>query len=151
MQTILKFSKNEVKKLVDHSLNSPIFNPLFVHTLDKKYWKEGAVPNGHGFVNAKDVDVSKIEPYICLVKDSGCYLMCGTRENLPGKDTKKFVVYAAGFGPDADWDIVQDACGGDDFCEGLPLEWFVEALSFPGEFVMLKFTGDNIVLLEPAE
>lgn len=47
------------------------------------------------------------------VKDEGTYLM----SNGIGEDTRPPVAYARGLGADADWDTVQEYCGGDDFAQ----------------------------------
>lgn len=60
-----------------------------------------------------------------LVKDQGIYLMSNGYPQLPiGENT----VYADGYGSDADWHAVQDAAGGDDVCEDIPLAWAKYAL-----------------------
>lgn len=51
-----------------------------------------------------------------LVKDQGIYLL----SNAVGRQAPP--VYAVGYGPDADWDHVREAAGGDDFVEYLPID-----------------------------
>jgi hypothetical protein len=57
-------------------------------------------------------------PGLELVKDSGIYLMSNDVTDLP-TGVKRPVVYAEGYTPDADYDKVRDAVGGDDFVEAL--------------------------------
>lgn len=148
---ILKFKRSEVAKIVEHSLANPEYAPSLTHLYEKKYWKPGVKPNEIGFVSADNVDTSKIEPHIHLVKDSGIYLMAATKETLKGEATLHFVVYAEGFGEDADWDDVRAAAGGDDFAENLPLSWFEDAILQEGEYIKLNLSPTNIFLIpEPA-
>lgn len=49
------------------------------------------------------------------IKDEGTYIMSN---GLPAL-TENHVVYAEGFDADCDWDLLRDACGGDDFAEFL--------------------------------
>lgn len=52
------------------------------------------------------------------VKDQGTYLMSNGINGAPRPD----VAYADDLGPDADWDLVQDVCGGDDFAEYIGID-----------------------------
>jgi len=52
------------------------------------------------------------------VKDSGTYLMSNGINGAPRPD----VAYADGLGPDAEWDLVQQVCGGDDFAEYIGID-----------------------------
>lgn len=58
-------------------------------------------------------------PGLLWVKDEGTYIMSNGLPRLPIGEN---VVYAEGYGPDAEWEDVQDACGGDDFAEFLGAE-----------------------------
>jgi len=55
---------------------------------------------------------------IWWVKDSGTYLMSNGINGAPRPE----VAYAHDLGPDADWDWVQDVCGGDDFAEFIGID-----------------------------
>jgi len=65
-------------------------------------------------------------PGLLLVKDDGIYLMSTGIPGLGKKDGGEgsHVVYARGYGKDADYDRIRDAAGGDDFSERLPLSYF---------------------------
>jgi hypothetical protein len=52
------------------------------------------------------------------VKDSGTYLMSNGINGAPRPE----VAYAHDLGADADWDLVQDVCGGDDFAEYIGID-----------------------------
>lgn len=52
------------------------------------------------------------------VKDSGTYLMSNGINGAPRPD----VAYADDLGPDAEWDLVQQVCGGDDFAEFIGID-----------------------------
>lgn len=97
------------------------------HMMDKSFWKKDAKPNNFGFVDHEDVDTSKIQPYLSLVKDSGAYLMSGSQERLMDGDGN-FVVYGKGYEPEADYDQLVKVFGGDDMSLALPLEWFEKML-----------------------
>jgi len=64
----------------------------------------------------------KTVPGLIFVKDQGIYLI-STKAYPKGKTpaSENEVAYAKGFGPNADWDVVCDAAGGDDFSELIPL------------------------------
>lgn len=149
MAGTVEFNKENVRKLVDHALAHPLMSPTFTHLSEKKYWKKDTVPGEHGWAKAEDVDASKIEPYLMLVKDSGIYLMSGSATPLPGTETLNHVVYAEGLDENADWDEVRRIAGGDDFGEPLPLSWFVQAIEFPGDTFKISISAKSIRLIQP--
>jgi hypothetical protein len=94
----LKFKLSEAKRLLDHSKQS------------SEHMTEYGEPTGVGLL---------------WVKDSGTYLMSTGLPMLPFPEN---VTYAAGLGPDADYDDLVGACGGDDFAEylGKDINDFIE-------------------------
>lgn len=143
----VKFDTEAVRKLVEHSLAHPEMMPTYSHLTNKKNWKPGTVPDQHGYAKTEDVDTSKIEPYIMLVKDSGIYLMVGSKEKMAGVETLNHVVYGEGFGPNDDYDEMVRVAGGDDFGEALPLEWFSEAMKSDAKTFALALTSRSIKML----
>lgn len=63
-------------------------------------------------------------PALLWAKDEGTYLLSSGLPEMPapGNPARQNVVYAEGLGPDADWSLVQEVCGGDDFVEALRLD-----------------------------
>jgi hypothetical protein len=96
MNGLIRWNLAEVEKLVELTHYAKVHNKMFGHR--------------------KEI------PGLILVKDQGIYLI-STKTYPKGKSpaTEGEVLYAKGFGPDADWDKVQSAAGGDDFAELLPL------------------------------
>jgi hypothetical protein len=76
-----------------------------------------------------------------LVKDDGVYLLSN------GDRTEHDPVYAEGLGPDADYDLVRDAAGGDDFCEFVPVDWADQALRERGTHLAIRLTATSLRLL----
>jgi len=128
---IVQFDSEGVRKLVEHSRKYPKMAVCFEHMFDPSFWKAGAKPNNFGFANRKDVDASKIQPYLSLVKDSGAYLMSGSEKRLADGDGN-FVVYGNGYEPEADYHKLVKVFGGDDMSLPLPLEWFENMLEKTG-------------------
>lgn len=91
-------------------------------------------------------------PCILLVHDCGIYLMSGSDvpQMDPATDDKcRVVAYAIGFDPRVNENCHEessDAVGGDDFAEGLPLEWFTAALERGATTVTLKITDTAITI-----
>lgn len=117
----IRFPWAHVVPLIEHAERAPACSPSYNHLADPRYWRKGATANAHGFVDLEDIDTSTIEPYISLVKDQGCYLMSAGKPAwlVSQEPLRHHVVYAHGLGPDADYDALLDACGGDDFAESL--------------------------------
>ena len=128
-----KFPIDGIRKIYEHSLAHPVFTPTFPQLFEGRFRKDGKdVPlDGKHSPRANEVDASKLPPQFFVVKDRGAYAMAATEATLPGEDTPNFVVYAEGFNPNVDedyWDAQQAVWGGDDFSEGLPLEWLKLAI-----------------------
>lgn len=143
---VLKFKKTEVKKLIDHTLQNPKMSPSLIHLAESQYWKPHAKASDFGFVKASDVDVSKIEPYLSLVKDSGIYLMSGSSKTLPGTTTMNYVVYAEGYGEDADYDDIVAAADGDDFGETIELSAFQKAMEMDGKYLTIILRSNDMLI-----
>lgn len=126
----LVFEVAKVRELYEHAKGCTEHTPTFDMLFEKKHLKDGvkAFANGE-YAGQDEYDPAKIPGHLKLVKDQGAYLMSSGRPHLMGSETRNKVVYAAGFGPDADWDRVQDALGGDDFVQAIPLEWLDRAFS----------------------
>ena len=78
------------------------------------------------------------------VKDEGTYLMSnGISDDRPAP------AYAEGLGPDAEWDLVQEICGGDDFAEFLDMTDIPSPLfALTGEYSgTLTITFDESTLI----
>lgn len=87
----LRFDLNEVRAQLDHADRAPSTNGIY-----------GEPPTG---------------PSLWWVKDDGTYIM--SNGVVPEGTVRPKVAYAEGLGEDADWDLVAEVCGGDDFCEDL--------------------------------
>lgn len=120
MQT-LRFPWSDVIKQLEHTESAPCQSPFFEHLYDPAFWKPGVKPGEGGYVSSADVDPSKLKPALAWVKDRGSYVMSmGTPPMLAEEgNAQRVVVYADGFGPDADYDELRATCGGDDFAEQL--------------------------------
>ena len=87
-----------------------------------------------------------------LVKDDGVYLMSSAKESLPGEGSPNKVVYAKGYNPKTDgdvWDKCQDAMGGDDCVNALPLIWFEQALKAGLKEIVLNVGKRGISMTLP--
>lgn len=117
----IMFPIAQVREQLDHAEKAPSHSPTWDDLVDATKWKAGATPNEHGWVDSKDIDVSKIPARLDLVKDEGIYLMSNGSPRLLEEGAKRSkVVYGLGFGPDADYDTLVAAVGGDDFA--IPLD-----------------------------
>jgi Protein of unknown function (DUF3085) len=123
--TELRFNIEEVRALVEYSLNCKQHSPTFGQLFDPAIAKEGVVLKEDQYLQKDQVDKSKVPAALSWVKDEGSYLMSNGIPRLlkDPKDPNSMaqVVYAKGFGPDADHDHVRHALGGDDFVECLKL------------------------------
>lgn len=126
------FQLSEVLPLIEHSEQAPAQRVSMTHLFDKKYWKEGTPKPSDGFVKEGDVDVSKIEQNVLLVKDDGIYLMSNGNPGLLLEEGRHKVTYAKNCNPktDADcWETARALVGGDDFGEALPIAMFRQAIN----------------------
>jgi len=83
---------------------------------------------------------------LMLVKDQGVYLMVRGRT---GEDNK--VVYARGLNPSNvefdDWyDKAHRICGGDDFGENIPTDFFAKAIAGGAKTLKVKLTATRMSL-----
>jgi hypothetical protein len=160
-----KFPIEGVKKIYEHSIANPVFTPTFSQLYEAEYRKDGKdfeETEGHSWPKADEVDNEKIPQQFFLVKDSGAYLMAATVERLPGEeDAEKgrsgynFVVYCEGCNPSVDddyWERQQAAFSGDDFSEGLPLEWLKMAIDNAEavgiDMMIIKVTKNGLELMK---
>jgi hypothetical protein len=146
---VLKFKKADLQKIIDHTLQHPEMTPSFKEMSNRAFWKADAKPNTFGWVRPEDVDVSKIQPYVSLVKDAGIYIMSGSKNVLSGSNqgTLHHVVYAEGYGQKADYDAIREAAGGDDFSESLPLDFLLQGMELPGNFLKIKLNRNSVRII----
>ena len=121
--TTLKFKKDELRRVVEHSANAPSHN---------MGW-ESDTPEG---------------PAIILVKDDGIYLMSNGEPADIVKDPTRFVAYARGYDPrDGDvWEKCRAAVGGDDFAETIPLDKTTIDCILGGVELTVRITSNAIEL-----
>jgi len=119
---ILNFKLAAVAELIAHAASCTQHSPIFADLADPTV--------KDGFKKPGDVDPKTVPARLLLVKDTGVYLMSSGTPGIPHKagGEGQHVVYAEGLGPDADYDTIRDAVGGDDFVEGLPLPTVMEAV-----------------------
>ena len=141
----LIFSGADVRVLFDHAKASPQHSPTFGMLCTDEYLKDGEKRTGE-YAASEQIDLAKVPAHLQLVKDQGSYLMSSGIPRLPGKAEHNHVVYAEGFGPDADWDFVRQALGGDDFVEPLFLDMFQRAMDEKATKVWLNVTTKNIAI-----
>lgn len=121
--TLLRFAIAELLPILTHSETATAQKPSFEDLLNPDVWKAGATANAGGYVDADQVDTAKLEPSILFVKDEGVYLMSNGTPMLPdaARPGRSLVLYAEGLGATADYELVREAVGGDDFAERLPI------------------------------
>jgi len=152
-----KFDIEGVKKILEHSKKNPLFTPTFAQMFEASCRKDGKdfkETDEKRWPTADEVDETKVPAQFSFVKDDGIYIMAATKERLPGEDTLNFVVYAEGYDPRKDDDVwmrSREAVGGDDFGEGLPLEWLemaVENAEASGiDMMIIKVTKSGMQLM----
>ena len=88
----------------------------------------------------------KAPPSLWLVKDEGIYLMSNGKPAMPAGHN---VVYADGYGKNADYDAVREAAGGDDFVEGLPIDEAIHPDNIPADakWLVVELTEETITLV----
>jgi hypothetical protein len=146
---MLVFDMEELRPLVEMTRAAKEFTPTFSDLLDPKIMKPGAKPSRDRFYDAKDVDHSKVEPCLNLVHDEGVYMMSNAVHQKKGPDGRLPVAYAKGLGKDADYDVVRDAVGGDDFVEKIPLEWYDAAVKAGATQFCIEMTSDRMEFVLP--
>jgi hypothetical protein len=140
----LVFNGAEVRKLFEHAQASKEHSPTFGMMMDPKCHKEGVKLPKDGEPNSDQIDYGKVPAHLKLVKDDGVYLMSSGIPGLKGVEAHNHVVYAKGFGRDADWDTVRAAMGGDDFSEGLELPFWQPAMDGDATEIVLNVTARRI-------
>lgn len=136
---IVKFNMKEVQKLVDELNGTKSYSPTMDDLFKPELYKGGKVVDssgtaeGHkdfGWPDSSQIDKSRVEPQLLLVKDQALYLL----NNADVKGTPRerdAVVYAHGCHPDKDDDFYENArmiFGGDDGSVSIPVGWFELAL-----------------------
>lgn len=144
--TSLHFDPAAVAKLVQATKSATTRRSSLADLADPALWKEGARPDEYGLVTSADIDTAKIGPKLWLIKDEGCYLMSNAADQVRDADGRLPCVYAKGLGPDCDYQDLREACGGDDFCEPLPISDFEAALAGNPIEIVIELTPDTIAI-----
>ena len=118
MAITLIFAAADVRKLVDHTLNSEFHKATMMQRLERygpQAWN--VQPNEH----------TETPPGLWLVKDSGIYLMSNGHPGMwMEQEQRYYTVYASGYNPssDPDWfDRSQMEIGGRAFCQSIDYDW----------------------------
>lgn len=130
----LEFKAADVANLIDIARNGEKHSLTAEMLFDKKYHKGGKLKLIDGWPDSKNIDHSKVEPHLQLVKDHGVYLLASSHR--PKVDP---VVYAKGLDPDKndDWyDIAGSGLGGDDFSQAIDIEDIEEMLKGATTFII---------------
>jgi len=153
-----KFPIDGVKKIYEHSIANPVYQPTFSQMFEAKHRKDRKDFDAIGeskWPTADDVDTATLSPSFFIVKDDGAYIMAATEVRLVGDNTHNFVVYCEGCNPKIDeefWETQQREFGGDDFGEGLPLEWLRLAIENAEKLgidrMIIKVTANNMQLVQ---
>ena len=144
--TNLRFDPAGVAKLVALSNAATAHRASFADLANPAVCRDGAKPDAYGLVTSDDVDTAKIGPSLWLVKDEGCYLMSNAADQPRGPDDRLLCVYAKSLGPDCDYQSLREACGGDDFCEPLPVADFERALIGNPIEIVIALTAETIAV-----
>jgi Protein of unknown function (DUF3085) len=144
MMGLLTFKADDVRRVVEHSINAPAQSERLVDYDDA----------------GKAITTPVDTPHVLLVHDQGVYLMSNGRprdivdaDATDRKDEsinegRSFVAYATGCDPeiDEDWyDTARALVGGDDFGEWLPWALDLKALIDAGaKTITLRFTSDSV-------
>ena len=155
--SILRFNINDLKPLAEHARTSAARRPRFDQLFEAKYRLDGKEYDGKGFPEPSDIDPTKLDPEFWLVKDEGIYLISNGDPPMYQNDagTSLVVVYAEGFDPTKRdrmevWDDSRAAVGGDDFTQGVPIEWFELAqrhLNSTEKFMTIEFGPTQFSLI----
>jgi hypothetical protein len=126
-ETILVFDADEVRRHVLHAQTCEENLPTYSQMLDPDLRIDGERPDPMT-ASQDDVDLTEVPPALHLVKDAGIYLMSNGTPMSPtfGDEPPYDVAYADGYGRNASYDAKVQAVGGDDFCQIVPIEWFVQ-------------------------
>jgi hypothetical protein len=148
MATLL-FDIQALRPIIDHASVATRHAPTFSMMLDPQYLKPGRQMNAHGYIDKDDIDDTKVEAHLQLVKDRGCYLMSsGVPRLLDPTDAsgqRSQVVYADGMRPeDGPW--ATDELGGDDFVEVVNLAFARKIASDGASHLVVEITESSIVL-----
>jgi DUF3085 family protein len=131
----LVFKADDVRRVVEHSLNAPAQGEMLVD-----------------YVNDKPVTKPVEAPSLLLVHDHGVYLMSNGQPRDLVSGTSSFCAYAHGCDPKQDaqwWDVSRALVGGDDFGETLPWAADIKALlDAGGKEIVIDVFGNNIELLK---
>jgi hypothetical protein len=115
MQIQLFFDMAIVAKLIDHA--------------EKSTERRGSVDEFH---YSRYSDMAEVPPGLLWVKDSGiCLLSNGKLQEGQTYESENLIVYAKGYDPkiNHEYQWMQDqAVGGDDFVEFIPMDWVREAV-----------------------
>ncbi len=141
----ITFDLEELRPLIEHAMSCKEHVPTYGMLDDPNILKDGEVVLKGGFARHDQIDFTKIAPHLQLVKDEGIYIMSSGRPNLPGQDAPNKVVYAKGYGPDADYYKVH-AVSGDDFVESLDLIPIRAALDAQAKSMVVQLTSSHMYM-----
>jgi len=156
MTFFAKFPIEGVKKIYEHSIANPVFEPTFSQLFEGRYRKDGKDIDikAPDCPTADEVDKSKIPRQFKIVKDTGAYILANTEKPLLESESKHFVVYCEGCDPNVDedyWERQQQAFGGSDFTNALPLEWLKMAIDNAErtgiDMMIIKVTKEGFQLM----
>ena len=151
---ILRFLSADIEKQVQHAQSCVLHEPTYAQSQRSAFHKGGKVKrNMYGDPDLSNVDKARIPPALWLVKDHGIYLMSNGIPRLlvdPERNpTQGLVAYAIGFCPEKnpDWYGRLGSLEGDDFCDLLPLEPFIQSLRSGKCYATLNITESRITVL----
>lgn len=133
---VLKFKMSEVYPIVTHALSAQKHIPTYDQAYD--------IIDGELVKKENPM----VEPGLHFVKDQGAYLISnGVHKKDETPASLGLVAYAEGTNPklcDDWWEVTREKCGGDDFVEYLPIDWFSEALESGGNHIELRLSENSI-------
>lgn len=151
---ILTFTTSEVAPLVTHAKAAEKHRCTCEQLFDPKLHFGGKIKyDSHDWPDSSNIDASRIEPALWLVKDQGAYLMSnGVDADTQNAGQQRPVAYAAACDPTAlpfdEWyDNARTIVGGDDCCIALPLHWFEQAMASGVATIRLQVLKRAIKLL----
>lgn len=122
MTTTLTFNLNALRPILAHAVAATSQRPTFAHLSNPAYWKPGVDPTARGWVEPGDVDQTKLQASVWLVKGAGIGIVSAGDPHQASEDGSSgpLTAYAAGFDPGRDADCAPRAVallGRDEFTE----------------------------------
>ncbi len=145
----LLFDLEALRPLVQHAIDAKerrLTSSLHGdHAAMKRILKEGVVLGPMDWPTKEQINFDQVPAHLVLVKDAGVYLMSPGLPALPGVETANKVVYARGYGPDADYDELRRVSG-DDFSQHIDIGWFSKALAEGNKTMGLDLRANSFTL-----